>query len=102
MRKQMHLSKEYVSKYLGVTTETLVMLEKGEQALTSDMLDKLEALFGVQLSYFEELATVAKTFSVVKLSYKDLEAVSAINRIALNCNFMARLLEAKTVLKKGD
>lgn len=63
----------------------------------ADMLDKLSALFGVPISMFEDAESTVKPFAFAlrasEITEEDLEAVSAINRIALNCNFMTQLLE---------
>ncbi|MCK9222344.1 MAG: hypothetical protein M0Q40_06940 [Limnochordia bacterium] len=61
------------------------------------MLDKLAALYGVQVSAFEDAKQPAKPLNFAlrasKISEENLEAISAINKIALNCNFMTQLLE---------
>jgi hypothetical protein len=74
------------------------MAENGQHALTSGMLDKLAALFGVQISAFEESETTVKPLSsglcyANEIRDEDLEAISVINRIALNCDFIAQALE---------
>lgn len=86
-----------LANYLKVDQSFISKVEKGERTLTSDMLDKLAALFGVQISAFEDENTDIKplTFALraSEINEEDLEVISNINRIALNCNFMTQLLE---------
>ncbi|MDD4402881.1 MAG: helix-turn-helix transcriptional regulator [Desulfitobacteriaceae bacterium] len=99
MRENSGFTQSNVANYLKVDQSLVSMVEKGKRALTSDMLDKLAALFGVQISAFEELDTRVKPLSFAlrasEIGDGDLEAISAINRIALNCNFITQLLEGK-------
>ncbi len=99
LRESSGLTQSNVANYLKVDQSLVSMVEKGKRSLTSDMLDKLAALFGVQVSAFEESDTTAKplsfAFRASKIEDGDLEALSAINRIAFNCNFMTQLLEGK-------
>jgi len=73
------------------------MAEKGKRALTSDMIDKLSALFGVQPSALHEAESVVRplTFALRanEILEEDLEVISSLNRIALNSIFMTDLLE---------
>ena len=97
MRELCGFTQSNIAKYLKVDQSQISKVEKGERTLTSDMLDKLAALFGVQISAFNGGNTTEKplTFALCarEISDADLETISAINRIALNCNFMTRLLE---------
>ena len=62
------------------------------------MLEKLAALFGVDLTAFEDSCisldkNLTFAFRASEINDQDLEVISAINQIALNCNFMTTLLE---------
>ncbi len=97
MRENGGFTQSNIANYLKVDQSLISMAEKGKRALTSDMLDKLAALFGVQLTAFEDLDTAVKplnfAFRARELNEEDLEAISAINRISLNCSFLVQLLE---------
>jgi transcriptional regulator with XRE-family HTH domain len=86
-----------IANFLGIDQSLVSMIEKDKRALTSDMLEKLAELFGIQVSDFEEGDFTAKPLSLAlrsnKFASQDLETLRAINRIALNCNFMTNLLE---------
>lgn len=99
MRERGGFTQSNIANYLKVDQSLISKFEKGERTITSDMLDKLAALFGVQISAFEDAETIAKPLSFAlrasEVSDEDLEAISAINRIALNCNFMTQLIEGQ-------
>lgn len=96
LREHSGFTQSNIAKYLQVDQSLISMAEKGRRALTSDMLDKLAVLFGVQLSAFEEDADVwplSFALRASEIDETDMETISSINRIALNCDFMTRLLE---------
>jgi transcriptional regulator with XRE-family HTH domain len=97
LRERSGFTQSNVAKYLKVDQSLISKFETGERALTADMLEKLAALFGVDLTAFEGTADHAKplTFALraSEINEEDMDAISAVNRIALNCNFMTRLLE---------
>ena len=47
MRLQLHLSQEYVAKYLGVSRSTFTQMENGNRKILADEVSKLCVLFGV-------------------------------------------------------
>ena len=47
LRKQLHLSQEYVAKYLGVPRSTVSQMESGKRKVLAEDVSKLCALFGV-------------------------------------------------------
>ena len=99
LRKNNGFTQSNVANYLKVDQSLVSMSEKGSRALTSDMLDKLAALFGVQVSAFLESDAPIHPLSLAlranEISDDELEAIGAINRIALNCSFMTQLLEGE-------
>ena len=46
-RLKMHLSQEYVAKYLGVNRASFTQIELGKRKITADELASLATLFGV-------------------------------------------------------
>ena len=47
LRSQLHLSQNYVAKYLGVDRSTIEQMESGDRKILPDEASKLCALFGV-------------------------------------------------------
>lgn len=100
LREQRGFTQSNLAKYLQVDQSLISMVEKGKRGLTSDMLEKLAALFGVQLSAFEEdvdMKPLSFALRASEINEEDMETISAINRIALNCDFMIQLLKGGDV-----
>jgi len=98
LRERSSFSQSNIAKYLKVDQSFISKIESGERSLSTDMLDKLTALFGVDLTAFEDSCisldkNLTFAFRTSEIADQDLEAISAINQIALNCNFMTTLLE---------
>lgn len=96
-RKQSGFSQESLARFLGVDQTLISKVENGERALSVEALEKLAALFGVEISAFEQPDAPAPSmkfaFRANELSNEDMEALCAIHRIALNSQLMARLLD---------
>lgn len=69
--------------------------------MSVDMLEKLACLFGITVNDIEnsniDASGLTVTFRPSDLSIEDLEAISAVNRIALNPEYMAELLKGQHV-----
>ena len=95
-RKSSGLSQANIACFLGVDQSLISKAEKGERSLSVEMLEKLAALYGVSMQAFEEETSPVNPLKFAlragELTTADMEAVSAINRIALNSEFMAGLL----------
>jgi len=95
LREQSRLTQKNLADYLRVDQSLISKIEKNERCITSDMLDRLSALFGVDPECFREESIPTSRISFAlrasEITDNDLEAISAVNRIALNVNFMTRL-----------
>ena len=49
LRIQLHLSQEYVAKYLGIDRVAYEQIEKGNCILSADDVNRLNILFGVSI-----------------------------------------------------
>lgn len=90
-------NQQSIADFLGVDQSLISKIEKGERSISADMLDKLASLFGVKTSAIVDDVVVVKPLSCAfrcsELSPTDMETISAINKIALNSEFMNKLLE---------
>lgn len=97
LRDNMGFSQSTVARFLNVDQSLISKVEKGERSLSTDMLEKLACLFGISIDAIEsnsiEASNLSFAFRASDLSAEDLEAISAINRIALNSEYMAELLK---------
>ena len=89
-----------LAQFLNVDQSLISEVEKGEGSLSADMLEKLAVLFGVTVEQIEK-----KPIAISKLSFAsrgrefslaEMEAISAINKIALNSEYM------RVLLKEGE
>lgn len=96
LREQSGFTQSNLAKYLQVDQSLISKIEKNERPITSDMLEKLSALFGVTTESFNGETVPANrilfALRASEINEDDLETVSVINRIAMNLNFMTRLL----------
>lgn len=97
LRDNMGFSQSTIARFLNVDQSLISKVEKGERSLSTDMLEKLACLFGISIDAIEsnsiETSNLSFAFRASDLSAEDLEAISAINRIALNSEYMAELLK---------
>lgn len=86
-----------IAAFLGVDQSLISKIERGERGISADMLDKLASLFGIAASDIVNDVVAARPLSCAfrrnELSSSDMSVISAINKIALNSEFMNSLLE---------
>jgi transcriptional regulator with XRE-family HTH domain len=104
LREQAGFTQNNIANFLSVDQSLVSKIEKGERSITSDMLDRLSALFGIDTSFFVNGYVKEKTMNYSlranDINTNDCEIISAIHRIALNCDFMTKQL--KTTLKEDN
>jgi transcriptional regulator with XRE-family HTH domain len=96
MREQNDLTQEIISAFLNIDQSLLSKIENGEKSIPVEVLEELATLYGVNLSYFEESDSSVQPLTITlkpdEIDEKDLETISIVNRVALNCNFITKLL----------
>lgn len=99
LREGSGLNQANLADFLNVDQSLISKIENGERRLSVEMLEKLATLFGVDLSAFENVespvAPLKFALRAGELTTADMETISAINRIALNSEFMANLLSGE-------
>jgi len=96
LRENSGFTQKNIADYLKVDQSLISKFESGERPINVDMLEKLAVLFGVEMSAFSEESNInplSFALRASEISEADLETISAINKIALNSNFMTKLLE---------
>lgn len=98
LREKAGFRQGQIADYLGVTQTFISKVETGERNLTVEQLEKIVNLYGYSLDVFnalnEEVNPIQFAFRAQDVSQDDLSAIADISRIAINCRFMAKLLEA--------
>ncbi len=97
LREKMGFSQMSIARFLNVDQSMISKIEKGERKISSDMLEKLACLLGVPaeliIDHRIETTNLSFAFRTGNLTIEDMETISVINRIALNSECMAKLLE---------
>ena len=97
LRERMGINQTSIARFLDVDQSLISKFEKGERALSSDMIEKLACLFGVSVDNIEsgtiETPSLTFAFRANELTAEDMETISVINHIALNSEFMDDLLK---------
>ena len=94
LRKATGFTQEQVANFLGVTQAYISQIEKGERQIQVDMLEKIAALYGVDIADIEndDVSPIRFAFRTSEIDQNDLTAIANISRIAANERFMSRLL----------
>lgn len=99
LRDSAGYNQQIIATFLNVDQSLISKIEKGERSISVDMLEKLAVLFGVTLEDMTKSDATTKTLSCAfrcnELTPNEMEAICAINRIALNSDFMNKVLEDK-------
>lgn len=99
LRESAGYTQKNIADFMKVDQSLISKIEKGERSLTTDMLDRLSALFGIPEDQILEGPVVKSKLSFAfrgsDLSLEDMEAVCAINKIALNSEMMRVILKGE-------
>jgi len=96
LREQSGLTQMNLADFLKVDQSLISKIEKNERVVSVDMLERIASLFGLTIEDLmaEKLGKSSITIALraTSINVEDLEVISNINQIALNLNFMIRLL----------
>ena len=86
LRTQLHLSQDYVARYLGIKRSTYTQMENGKRKVLADEVAKLSVLFGVSADSLlndDEVSQPATVFarSFDRLDERDQEEIMNLIRI---------------------
>lgn len=94
LREKSGLNQKQVAEFLDLDQSMISKIEKGERNISADLIDKLANLFCCPVSsivYGDKDLTCKVAFRSNLITKEDLEALSLINRIALNQFDMDRI-----------
>ena len=97
LRKQCGYTQKSVAEFLGIGENELFEIENGNGVVTASALYWLSSLYGVPEDILgsgaDDISPMIPSCNAAALQAEDLKAISAVNRIALNQDFMTELLE---------
>jgi transcriptional regulator with XRE-family HTH domain len=96
LRENAGYNQQSIAEFLHVDQSLISKIEKGERSISADMLEKLASLFGVSvvdLSSKPITKTLSCAFRCSELTTNEMEVISSINRIAINSEFMQKIIE---------
>ncbi|MBD3949899.1 helix-turn-helix transcriptional regulator [Aerococcaceae bacterium zg-1292] len=98
LRNESKLTQNKIAEYLSLDQSMIAKMEKGERNITSDVVEKLSALFCCTVDYIlfgdNQEQQCAVSFRTNDLTADDLKSLAIINKIALNQFEMDKMLEA--------
>ena len=89
-RENLHLSQEYVAKYLGINRSSLSQIENGKREVSANELSKLSLLFGVSsdtLLHGTDFSCPAVVFARSFEKLSDIDQAEIINLIRFKEKF---------------
>lgn len=97
LRENAHLTQKQVAKYLSIDRRLISKIEKGEYSISPDILNALSTLYGCPVPLLisdDELSPAfSQAFKAASLDFTEQQALSIINKIALNQFKMDQLAE---------
>ncbi len=99
LRKKSGLTQSQIAEYLEVDQSYISKCEKSERQFSTDILEKAANLFGCSLDYFTderaEFSPLPFALRAKSVTAKDLETITAMNKIASNIRYMEELLKGE-------
>ncbi|ADE57861.1 MULTISPECIES: helix-turn-helix domain-containing protein [Aminobacterium] len=101
LRSKSGLTQGQMAAYLDVDQSYISKCEKNERQFSIDILEKAASLFGCPVEYIvgltSEFSPMSIAFRAKSVTREDLEAIAALNKIALNLRFMEELLKEESI-----
>ena len=95
LRKSSGISLENIAKFTDTDPVIIAKIETGEYSPSVDIAEKIASLFGLTTEQLTEQPDIesemVKELQKHNLNITEIEAITAINRIALNSKFMNSL-----------
>jgi|SRR5665647_1731847 len=96
LRKASGITQAQLAEFLNVDQSYISKCEKSERQPSTDMLEKLSSLFGCPFKFFVDLECeyqpMEYAFRTNGIELEDFESISVINKIAINLNYMEKIL----------
>lgn len=96
LREISRFSQANIAAFLNVNQSFVSKVESEQCTLSSDMAERLACLFGVHQTALQEEGSDAMplvcTLCANEITRENMNTISAINRIALNCDFLGKVL----------
>ncbi len=97
LREKSKITQKDLAQFLEVDESLISKIENNHCNITTDLLEKVATLFGLPSESFwqKQISATPITFSLKQneITVENLEAISKVNKIALNLKFMNNLLE---------
>ena len=78
LRENAGFNQQSIATFLGVDQSFISKIEKGERAVSAEMLEKLATLFGVNASSILQKETVSKTLSCAFMLFSSESEIESI------------------------
>ena len=99
LREQANLRQGQVAAYLDVDQSFLSKIESGERSISVDQLERLAELYGCDLAVFNDSSIVVRPIQISlrarDITLEDMNIIAAINHIASNSRYMAKMLRGE-------
>ena len=97
LRENANLTQKQIAKYLSIDRSLVSKIEKGECSINSDTLNQLSTLYGCPVSLLisndASSPAFSQAFKAASLDFTEQQALSILNKIALNQFTMDQLDE---------
>ena len=93
LRTGMGVSQTDIAHYLDMEEKQISRIENGEEGISSYALERISCLFGIPVKDLESqrINTFSWHTDIRDFSVEEMEAIEAVNRIALNSEHMAKM-----------